>query len=112
MRRFAILAALAMATPATAMSLLEATRPKPAQETCKAMGTVCRLDPNGDNNLSVRVSPSGRAGLAYEKDELFSGEHVCVTHMSGPWAFVIYQRGGRAFSGWVHANYIHLDEAE
>ena len=94
------------------MSLLEATRPAPAAESCIASGTVYRLNPYGDNNLSVRVSPSGRAGLADEKDELFSGEQVCVTHMSGKWAFVIYQRNGRAFSGWVHANYIRLDSGD
>ena len=104
-----VFAVIFAAVPASAESLLEATRPAPAAENCKVFGTVYRLNPNGDNFLSVRASPSGRAGLADEKDELFSGEQVCVTRMNGPWAFVVYIRAGRAFSGWVHSKYIRID---
>jgi len=97
------------AVPSMAKSLDEAVQENQPAEHCIATGTVYRLDPRGDNNLSVRTRPRV-AGPQYEKDELYTGEHVCVTRTDGVWAFVIYQRGGRTFSGWVHGHYIHLDE--
>jgi hypothetical protein len=102
--------ALASSTGAArAISLEDLTQRQIQPTTCAAMGTVYRLNPYGDNNLSVREAPSGEAGLEHEKDELFTGEHVRVTRMAGKWAFVIYRRGDRAFSGWVHGRYVHLD---
>jgi hypothetical protein len=99
------------AVPSMAKSLDEAVQENQPAEHCIASGTVYRLNPRGDNNLSVRTRPRV-AGPQYEKDELYTGEHVCVTHTDGVWAFVIYQRDGRSFSGWVHGHYIHLDEEE
>ena len=110
-----ILSAMAMlaviSAPVAAKSLDEAIRENQPDEKCISTGTVFRLDPRGDNNLSVRVQPRA-LGPRYEKDELFTGEHVCVTRTDGVWAFVIYHRNGRAFSGWVHGHYIHVDEDE
>jgi hypothetical protein len=96
-----------MATSASAESLLEATRRANVPD-CKIMGEVYHLDPNGDNNLSVRESPSGRAGLAYEIDELFTGQEVCVTGIQGKWAHVFYIKNGDIGQGWVHSGYISV----
>jgi hypothetical protein len=100
------------AVPSMAKSLADAVQEQaPAEQHCIATGTVYRLNPRGVNNLSVRTRPRV-AGPQYEKDELFTGEAVCVTQMDGVWAFVIYHRDGRAFSGWVHGAYIHLDDTQ
>lgn len=68
-----ITAALA-ATPVCAESLAEAVQENQPAEHCVTTGTVYRLDPNGVNNLSVRTKPRA-LGPAFEKDELFQGEH-------------------------------------
>lgn len=99
------------AMPVHAKSLDEEVQENQPTEHCIAHGTVYRLDPHGDNNLSVRTRPRV-AGPQYEKDELYTGQQVCVTRMDGVWAFVIYQRDGRSFSGWVHGHYIHLDDTQ
>jgi hypothetical protein len=64
--------ALALSTPAFAA----ATFPESCLSTT---GFVHGLDPYGRNNLSVRAALFAPAGPAYEIDELFSGDTVCVT---------------------------------
>jgi hypothetical protein len=76
---------------------------------CLYTGRVFRLDPYGDNNLSVRDRPYGPRGPANEKDELFTNDQVCVMRTAGQWLFVQYERGGRMFSGWVFDRYIRED---
>jgi hypothetical protein len=104
---FAASVAFLACTTARAESLLDATR-RANVPNCKIMGEVYHLDPNGDNNLSVRQSPSGRAGLAYEIDELYTGQEVCVTGIQGKWAHVFYIKNGDIGQGWVHSGYISV----
>jgi hypothetical protein len=80
-------------------------------EGCLFIGRVSGLDPHGDNNLSVRYRPYGQSGPAFEKDQLFTDDKVCVRSIAGKWLNVSYERNGRAFSGWVHSHYI-LEEGE
>ena len=80
-------------------------------EGCLFIGRVFGLDPRGDYNLSVRYRPYGPSGPAFEKDQLFTDEKVCVRSIVGKWLGVSYERNGRAYSGWVHSNYI-LEEGE
>lgn len=76
---------------------------------CLYVGHVFGLDPYGDNFLSVRRRPNGPSGSAYEIDQLYTNDQVCVAQTAGRWLFVKYQRGGRMFSGWVFDSYIKAD---
>jgi hypothetical protein len=76
---------------------------------CLFTGYVVGLDPHGDNFLSVRRRPNGPSGGAFEVDQLFTSDEVCVSQASGRWLFVKYQRSGRMFSGWVFDRYIRQE---
>ena len=76
---------------------------------CDAVGRVVGLDPRGDNFLSVRKHPHGPSGSAYEVDQLFTNNSVCIVGRAGRWLNVRYARGGRMFSGWVYDRYIAED---
>ena len=76
---------------------------------CSArVGYVTGLDPQGDNNLSVRDAPNSPKGLAHQIDELFTGDSVCIAGSDGTWFRVQYIRFGIAKTGWVHSHYIRL----
>ena len=110
MNRLVLIAAsvLAMSGATSAMNLRDAIDRAHQAPDCKLMGEVYHLDPNGDNNLSVRASPAGPAGLAYELDELFTGQVVCITAIRGVWAHVFYIKGDRTGAGWVHSAYVSV----
>jgi hypothetical protein len=76
---------------------------------CAAVGRVVGLDPQGDNFLSVRKRPHGSSGSAYEVDQLFTNDRVCIVGSDGRWLNVRYERKGRMFSGWVYDRYIAED---
>jgi len=103
-----LLTAVALAT-LFGCSVTNAQQTTADSENCLFTGRVTGLDPYGDNNLSVRQRPYGPSGQAYEKDELFTEDQVCVTQTAGRWLFVRYSRGGRMFSGWVYDRYIRED---
>lgn len=58
---------------------------------CLFNSRVIGLDPNGDNFLSVRRRPNGPSGLAYEIDQLFTNDRVCVVSANGRRLNVRYQ---------------------
>ncbi len=76
---------------------------------CAAVGRVVGFDPRGDNFLSVRKHPHGPSGSAYEVDQLFTNDRVCIVGSDGRWLNVRYERKGRMFSGWVYDRYIAED---
>lgn len=80
----------------------------PTHECSGRVGYVTGLDPQGDNNLSVRDGPHSPKGLGHEIDELFSGDSVCIVGSGGTWFRVQYIRSGTAKTGWVHSHYIRL----
>lgn len=80
----------------------------PPHECSGRVGYVTGLDPQGDNNLSVRDAPHTPKGLGHEIDELFTGDSVCIADSDGPWFRVQYIRSGTAKTGWVHNHYIRL----
>ena len=80
----------------------------PPHECSGRVGYVTGLDPQGDNNLSVRDAPHTPKGLGHEIDELFTGDSVCIADSDGPWFRVQYIRSGTAKTGWVHSHYIRL----
>jgi uncharacterized protein YraI len=61
---------------------------------------VCRLDPYGDNFLSLRSGPGGRFP---EIDRLGPGTGVSIFTSAGPWLNV---RTADGQIGWVHGNYV------
>ena len=62
---------------------------------CASIGRVVGLDPQGDNFLSVRRRPHGPSGPAYEVDQLFTNNRVCIVGSDGKWLNVRYERRGR-----------------
>jgi hypothetical protein len=76
---------------------------------CLFNSRVIGLDPNGDNFLSVRRRPNGPSGLAYEIDQLFTNDRVCVVSANGRWLNDRYQRSGRILLGWVFDRYVKED---
>ena len=61
---------------------------------------VCRLNPYGDNFLSLRTGP----GSHYpEVDRLGPGTGLSVLRGSGPWLYVQTEDGAR---GWVFSQYV------
>ncbi|MGP0060809.1 MAG: hypothetical protein ACLPID_16140 [Beijerinckiaceae bacterium] len=92
--------------PALAQTGTTGTEEPEGSSGCLYTGRVFGLDPYGDNFLSVRRRPNGPSGAAYEVDQLFTNDQVCVAQTAGRWLFVKYQRAGRMFSGWVFDKYI------
>lgn len=78
---------------------------------CLFTGRVFGLDPHGDKFLSVRRRPNGASGPAYEVDQLFTNDEVCVAQTDGRWLFVRYRRdeSDSLFSGWVFDRYVRED---
>ena len=80
---------------APAIAALMLAVPSPA-----AAEYVCRLNPYGDNFLSLRTGP----GTHYpEIDRLGPGAGLSVLRGSGPWLYVRTQSGEM---GWVFSQYV------
>ena len=98
----------------------------PRFDACSGYGVVARLNPSGDNFLSVRSAPTQRAE---EVDRLDPGVGVSMCQQVGDWLGVVYDgEGGEepvdcgtgspvasvrdyegpCRSGWVHEDYIKL----
>ncbi|MEM9678026.1 MAG: integron [Pseudomonadota bacterium] len=94
----------------------------PEFDACGGFGEVYRLNPNGDNYLSVRNRPSGQGR---ELDRLGPKQGVWMCETRGRWIGVVYSKGGQDCfvssptrnvrnyngpcpSGWVFDKYIKL----
>ena len=98
----------------------------PRFDACAGYGRVTRLNPNGDNYLSVRSAPSGGAE---EIDRLGPGVGVSMCQQVGDWLGVVYDNEGGeepvncgtgspvasvrnyegpCSSGWVNEDFIKL----
>jgi len=55
---------------------------------CPGGGEVVGLDSKGDNFLSVRSGPGGRGYR--EVDRVYTGMHLKICDMDGPWFGVVY----------------------
>ncbi|RYE01642.1 MAG: integron [Sphingomonadales bacterium] len=99
----------------------------PDLDACLSVGQVVRLNPKGDNFLSVRAAPSAQAAQIDKlrpKAEMF----VCDEAAGGEWLGVVYEPGGTisprcdvgspiprkqkyrgpCASGWVSAKFIEI----
>lgn len=110
---------------ATSSALAQSSVPvlvggEPELDACGSNGVVEGLDPNGDNFLSVRASPSSRGR---ETDRLNEGDGVYMCDGQGHWIGIVYGAGtcgvtmpiadrkpyrGGCKSGWVFDAYVRL----
>lgn len=94
-------------------------------DACGALGRVKKLDPRGDNFLSVRISPSA---TAREKDRVRPDQNLFLCDDAGEWIGVVYAQKedaeqncgvatpsaydgayrGPCRYGWVNRRYIEL----
>lgn len=96
----------------------------PELDSCASYGEVTGLDPQGDNYLSVRDSPSAEVK---ERDRLAPGQGVHVCAEEDGWYGVVYEKGGQGrdcgtdspvptprnyegpcAQGWVSAKYVTI----
>ncbi len=91
-------------------------------DACAGFATVTGLDPKGDDFLSVRSGPGGRAYR--EVDRVHTGQRLAICEERGPWLGVVYATeakqdcgvatpwprravyAGPCRSGWVHRRYV------
>ena len=64
----------------------------PDTPACGGGAIVVGLDPRGDNFLSVRSGPGGKA--FGERDRITSGMRVKICDMIGPWYGIVYSPSG------------------
>ena len=93
-------------------------------DACAGLGQIARLDPAGDNFLSVREGPDSRYR---ERDRLGPGALVAICDERGSWLGVVYPAPGRDVdcavaapqarrapyrgpcrSGWVHRRFVDV----
>ncbi|MGL4094322.1 integron [Agrobacterium cavarae] len=91
-------------------------------DACASQGRIVRLDPNGDNFLSVRTGPGSKR---QEIDRLSAGALVTICDKRGRWLGIIYAAPGTTTdcgvsspaparlpydgpcrSGWVHEGFV------
>ena len=97
----------------------------PRFDACYGYGRVVRLNPRGDNYLSVRAAPSASAD---EVDRIGMGRGVSMCQQTGNWIGIVYppdveqpvdcgvgspvpnvrEYEGPCKSGWVNENFIQL----
>ena len=116
------------ATPAPAAEQTALDQPlmiggSPDTPACGGGAIVVGLDPQGDNFLSVRSGPGGKAFR--ERDRITSGMRVKVCDMIGPWYGIVYSPSGTndgcgvsrpwptrvsyagsCRQGWAHSRYL------
>ena len=61
----------------------------PELDACGSTGVVAKLDPKGDNYLSVRDAPST---LTKERDRLDAGQTVSICDSSDGWLGIVYSK--------------------
>lgn len=94
----------------------------PEMDACGSVGMVANLNPDGDNYLSVRDSPST---LVKERDRLDSGQSVTICGESDGWYGVVYSKTdedcglgspvateenytGPCMQGWVDGRFVEV----
>ncbi|WP_062117713.1 hypothetical protein [Aureimonas sp. AU40] len=96
----------------------------PELDACASLGRIARLDPKGDNFLSVREGPSSKHR---ERDRLSTGALVTICDERGPWRGIVYPAPGTEAdcgvsspqatrspyrgpcrSGWVHSRFVDV----
>lgn len=93
-------------------------------DACPSQGQVARLDPAGDNFLSVRVGPGSKHR---ERDRLGPGALMTICEERGTWLGIVYPAAGSDVdcgvaspqvprapyrgpcrSGWVHRSFVEV----
>ncbi|WP_062213131.1 hypothetical protein [Aureimonas sp. AU12] len=93
-------------------------------DACASLGQIVRLDPKGDNFLSVRNGPGSQR---LELDRLGAGALVTICDERGPWLGIVYPAPGTQTdcglssprqtrspydgpcrSGWVHGRFVDV----